>query len=118
VSEASGAGEWLVACLCAEWCGSCRDYRAVFEAAHGEHPAARFAWVDIEDHPDVLGPVDVENFPSLIIARGDEIAFFGTVTPHAATLNALVGRATAGELGTVDDPELAGVPARIRALVI
>jgi len=112
----SDAGGWLVACLCAEWCGACREYRAVFDAARGANPTARFAWVDIEDHPDVLGSVDVENFPSLIIARGDEIAFFGTVTPHASTLNALVARALEGELGSVDDSALAGVPARIRAM--
>jgi len=112
----SGSEGWLVACLCAEWCGSCREYRALFEAARAAHPAARFAWVDIEDHPDVLGTVEVENFPSLLIAHGDDIAFFGTVTPHAATLDALVKRATARELGSVDAPELDGVPARIRAL--
>jgi len=112
----SGAGEWLVACLCAEWCGSCREYHEVFEAARAATPGAHFAWVDIEDHPDVLGPVDVENFPSLLIARGDDIAFFGPVTPHASTLNALVARATRGELGSVDDPELEGVPGRIRVL--
>jgi hypothetical protein len=112
----SGAEGWLVACLCAEWCGSCREYRAVFDAARAANPSARFAWVDIEDHPEVLGTVDVENFPSLLIARADDIAFFGTVTPHAATLNALVKRATAGELGPVDDSELEGVPERIRQL--
>jgi thioredoxin len=107
---------WLVACLCAEWCGSCREYRAAFDAVRGAHPRARFAWVDIEDHPEVLGSIDVENFPGLLIARGDDIAFFGTVTPHASTLDALVDRALRGELGAVDDPALDGVPARIRAL--
>ena len=112
----AGADGWIVACLCAEWCGSCREYHAAFEAARAAHPGARFAWVDIEDHPEVLGSVDVENFPSLLIARGDEIAFFGTVTPHAATLNALVDRAMREELGMVDNPELDGVPGRIRAL--
>lgn len=110
------ADAWLVACLCAEWCGSCREYRAVFDAARAAHPSAHFAWVDIEDHPDVLGAIDVENFPSLLIARGDDVAFFGAVTPHASTLNALVARAVKGELGAVDDAGLDGVPARIRAL--
>lgn len=79
---------WLAACLCAAWCGSCRDYRATFEQAAREHPEARFLWVDIEDESDALAPfdLDIENFPTLLIARGDELRFLGTVLPHAATL--------------------------------
>ncbi len=108
---------WLVACLCAEWCGSCREYHEVFERIHGEFgEAARFAWVDIEDHPEVLGSVEVEDFPALLIARGDEVAFFGPVTPHAATLSRLVQTALAGGLRSVTDSKLDGVPARVRAL--
>ena len=109
--------EWLVVCLCAEWCGSCRDYHAVFDAARARlADRARFAWIDIEDHPDVLGAIEVEDFPALLIARGDEIAFFGSITPHAAALARLVETALAGALGHVKDPRLAGVPARVRAL--
>ena len=109
--------EWLVACLCAEWCGSCREYHEVFDAVRAQlGGSARFAWVDIEDHPDVLGSVEVEDFPSLLIARGDDLVFFGSVTPHAATLARLVKTALGGGLGRVLKPQLDGVPARIRAL--
>lgn len=82
------ANEWLVACLCAQWCGSCRDYRAVFEALAREHPALRFVWVDIEDESDALAPfdLDIENFPTVLVACGDELRFLGTLLPHAATL--------------------------------
>ena len=40
---------WLVVCLCAEWCGACRDYRQPLAAVAGEFPEHAFAWIDIED---------------------------------------------------------------------
>lgn len=107
--------ELLVACLCADWCGTCRDYAVPF-AALARRGTARCVWVDIEDHEDVLDDVDVDNFPTLLIARGDAVLFFGTVTPHAQTLERLVETAARGELKRLDDPRLAGLPERVRRL--
>jgi thioredoxin 1 len=85
---AGAGGPWLVACLCAAWCHTCGDYRATFEALARERKDFRFAWIDIEDESDALGPLalGVENFPTLLIAQGDTLRFFGPVLPHAATL--------------------------------
>jgi thioredoxin 1 len=107
----------LVACLCAEWCGTCRDYRAPMRQLEIDLAGrAEVAWVDIEDHDEVPGALDIENFPTLLIARGDEVLFYGTVLPHAQTLVRLAQGALAGDLPPVADPALAGLPARVRAL--
>jgi thioredoxin 1 len=112
-----GASRPLVACLCADWCGSCREYRATFDALAAEFEgAADFAWVDVEDDADALGDPDIENFPTLLIARGDRPLFFGTVLPHVQTLSRLVQSATEGNLPGVREAGLEGMPARIRAL--
>lgn len=74
--------EFLVACLCAAWCGTCRDYRAGFDAMAAHFPGARFVWLDIEDDADLVGDYDVENFPTLLIQRHDSVLFFGTLLPH------------------------------------
>jgi thioredoxin 1 len=118
VSEPPGAETpLLVACLCAAWCRTCGDYHDTFDALAREFAAqARFVWVDIEDDEAVLGTVDVVDFPTLLVARGDEIRFFGPVTPHAQTARQLVQRALLGQLGAVADAALAGLPARLRAL--
>jgi thiol-disulfide isomerase/thioredoxin len=101
----------LVACLCAEWCGSCRDYRATFEALAARFAAdAEFAWIDIEDESDALGDPEIENFPTLLLADAGGLRFLGAVTPHAATAERLVANALAGALpaiGGADDAELA-----------
>lgn len=80
----------LVACLCAQWCLTCGAYRSVFDALAAEMPAVRFIWVDIEDEADLVDPIEVENFPTLLIGAGNEVRFFGTVMPHADTLRRMV----------------------------
>lgn len=80
----------LVACLCAQWCNTCCDYQATFLQMQQEFAQVRFIWVDIEDQSDLVDPVEVENFPTLLISAKDTPCFFGTVTPHADTLRRLV----------------------------
>lgn len=118
MSEALDAARpWLVACLCAAWCRTCGEYRQTFDGLAREFAhEVRFVWVDIEDDEDALGGVDVADFPTLLVAHGDAIDFFGPVLPHAQTARQLVGRAVRGELGTVTDAALAGLPARLRVL--
>jgi len=76
-------GSWVVACLCAAWCDTCNGYRGAFDALAARHPDKHFVWIDIEDRADLVGDIDVENFPTLLIQRGDAVAFFGTVLPDA-----------------------------------
>jgi len=89
-SPSSPTGPLLVACLCAAWCGSCRDYRATFDSVEAAFPGATFRWIDIEDESDLVDPLDVENFPTLLIAVGAAPVFFGPLTPHRETLVRLV----------------------------
>ncbi|MEM4986763.1 thioredoxin family protein [Collimonas sp. H4R21] len=70
---------WVAACLCAAWCGSCREYFANFTALAQRHPHVQFVWIDIEDQAELIGDLDVDNFPTLLIQRGDVVAFLGPV---------------------------------------
>ena len=107
----------LVACLCAEWCGSCRDYRETFAALETRFAAdADFAWIDIEDESDALGDPDIENFPTLLLADAAGLRFLGAVTPHAATAERLVANALAGELPVIGGAD-AALAERARRLV-
>jgi thioredoxin 1 len=80
----------LVACLCAQWCGTCKDYAPLFEGLMADFPGATFRWIDIEDESDLVDPIEVENFPTLLIATGGQARFFGTLTPHIETLKRLI----------------------------
>jgi len=115
----------LVACLCAQWCRTCDAYRdtlvAVRDAMRIGHPAEamRFVWIDIEDESELVGDLDIEDFPTILLARGDDVLFFGPVTPHAQTLDRLVRSALDTALPPLPAaalaPDVRALPARLRA---
>jgi thioredoxin 1 len=90
IAEALAGDDWIVACLCAQWCGTCASYRAVFDELAARHPDMHFVWIDIEDQADVVGDLDVDNFPTLLIQRHDVVAFFGTMLPDGALAERLL----------------------------
>ena len=90
VAAALAQDRLIVACLCAAWCGTCSSYRATFEELAMKHPEKYFLWVDIEDHADLVGDLDVDNFPTLLIQRHANVAFFGTMLPDPNVANRLI----------------------------
>ena len=77
-SHASATPQWWVVCLCAQWCGVCREYRQAFEQTARAWPQMRFEWVD------------VETFPTVLIADGGAARFLGTVLPQTQLLGRML----------------------------
>lgn len=96
--------QWIVACLCAAWCDVCKTYRVDFDRLADAHPDKRFVWIDIEDQADLIGDIDVENFPTLLMQRGETIPFFGTVLPDARLAERLILAQT--EAGSVPKQDM------------
>ena len=84
---------FAVICLCAEWCGTCVAYASVFQEVAAQRPELDFHWLDVEDdcarYP-ALEDMEIDNFPTLLLAHGEEVRFFGTVLPHKETLTRLL----------------------------
>lgn len=89
-APSSPEADWQVICLCADWCGTCRGWRSELAAEARLHPGVVFSWVDIEDEADAVGDVDIETFPTLLIAHGDQARFLGPVLPHASAIGRLL----------------------------
>ena len=82
LASALASGRWVIACLCAGWCDVCKQYRAGFDALTEQFPDQQFVWIDVEDQSDVVGDLDVENFPTILIQKNDIVAFYGTMLPE------------------------------------
>ena len=71
-----------VVCLCAAWCGTCGTYADTFRALQAALPGHRYRWIDIEDEADLVGDIDVETFPTLLVAHQGQVLFAGPVLPR------------------------------------
>jgi len=89
-SPAPDQDRWQVICLCAEWCGTCREWRPQLAAQAALMPGVQFAWVDVEDQADAMGDLDIETFPTLLVAQGDRARFLGPVLPTASAIGRLL----------------------------
>jgi thiol-disulfide isomerase/thioredoxin len=106
--QSQAASDWWVACLCAGWCGVCRDWRPLFDEAARAHPGLRFAWVDVEDEAEAMGDVEIETFPTLLVAQGDRPLFLGAIPPTASQLARLVSSLVAQPQPSPTLPACAG----------
>lgn len=93
MSQSPAKATVQVVCLCAAWCGTCREYADAFEALARAQPQLRCQWVDVEDEADLLDDLDVENFPTLLIGVNGQPVFFGVLLPHIQTLERLLQEA-------------------------
>ena len=101
-----------IVCLCADWCGTCREYAQVFEALQQALPAHRYRWIDIEDEADALGDIDIETFPTLLVSCGGRVLFAGPVLPRLGDAQRLVEvQQHQAAQGAVPSATLLGLPA-------
>ncbi|MFY8042315.1 MAG: thioredoxin family protein [Rhodoferax sp.] len=104
----------MVACLCAQWCGTCNEYAPLFRQLAAEFPHVQFRWVDIEDESELVDPVDIENFPTVLLAMDGKPYFFGTLLPHLETLRRLVTDMLQNRANTTRFPdEVSGLAQRL-----
>jgi len=94
-----------VICLCAEWCGGCREFAPTFAALAAAQPQDVFRWLDIEDEPELVGDLDITTFPTLIVASARGLHFGGEVLPQAGLVARLLAsvRAAPSADGTLDE---------------
>ena len=59
----------------ASWCGPCKTFAPVFEAASESHPNILFGKVNTEEQMELAGHFDIRSIPTLMVVREKVILY-------------------------------------------
>jgi thioredoxin 1 len=74
----------------ASWCGPCRMFAPVFQAASDKHPDITFGKVDTEDQPALAGAGGITSIPTLMAFRDGILVFSQPGALPAAALEQVI----------------------------
>jgi thioredoxin 1 len=74
----------------AAWCGPCRMFAPVFEAASQQHTDITFAKVDTEAERGLAGSLEISSIPTLMVLRDGVVLYMEPGALPAPALEQLV----------------------------
>ena len=77
----------------APWCGPCRGFAPVFEAASEQHQDIVFGKINTEDEQDLGGMFNIRSIPTLMIFREKVIIFSQPGVLPGKQFEELIGKA-------------------------
>lgn len=81
---------YMAVFLCARWCFVCRDFFTMCEKIardyHARHPDTLFLYLDIEDDEAIVGDIDIDDFPTLLVFRNEVPLHFKPVMAREETI--------------------------------
>ncbi|AWD32622.1 hypothetical protein CKSOR_00516 [Candidatus Kinetoplastibacterium sorsogonicusi] len=80
----------MIVCFCASWCSTCIDYKKKLEIFSNSITEYSFIWLDIDDHEHLIGDIEIENFPTILIKKSNKNVFFGTISSNILVLEKML----------------------------
>ena len=85
----------------ASWCGPCKAFAPVYEAASEQHPEVVFAKVDTETQIELASSFGIQSIPTLMIFRDQVLVFSQPGALPAQALEELITQAAALDMDEV-----------------
>lgn len=85
----------------APWCGPCRGFAPIFEAAAEKHANIVFAKVNTEVEQELAGFFQIRSIPTLMVFREQVILFSQAGSLPASALDQLLGQVLALDMDQV-----------------
>lgn len=85
----------------APWCGPCKSFAPVFEAASGQHPDVVFAKINSDDEQALAGHFGIRSIPTIMLFREEIVVFMQSGALPASGLESVLTQAKALDMDQV-----------------
>lgn len=85
----------------APWCGPCKGFASVFEAASEKHSDVVFAKVNSDDEQGLAGHFGIRSIPTILLFREEVIVFMQAGALPAAGLDSVLTQVKALDMDQV-----------------
>ena len=85
----------------APWCGPCKSFAPVFEAAAEKHPDVVFAKVNSDDEQALSGHFGIRSIPTIMLFREEIVVFMQSGALPASGLESVLTQAKALDMDQV-----------------
>ena len=94
----------------ASWCGPCRMFAPVFQAASRQHPDITFGKIDTEDQTELSAAARIASIPTLMAFRDGILVFSQPGALPAAALEQLIQAVRDLDMDEVRGKQAEGAP--------
>ena len=85
----------------ASWCGPCRAFKPIFEAAAEAHPEAAFVSCNTEEQQELAAAFSIRSIPTLMVFREKVLLYAQPGMLPAEALENLIGQVKALDMAKV-----------------
>lgn len=85
----------------ASWCGPCRAFKPIFEAAAEAHPEITFASCDTEAQQELAAAFSIRSIPTLMVFREKVLLYAQPGMLPAEALEELIGKVKTVDMAQV-----------------
>ncbi|HZM46283.1 MAG TPA: thioredoxin family protein [Burkholderiales bacterium] len=96
-----GKSDMVILDFWAPWCGPCRSFGPVFDAASDKHPDIVFGKINADDQQELAGAFNVRSIPYVMLMREKVVVFAEAGALPAEGLESLIEQARALDMDAI-----------------